>query len=139
MTDAPSPVVDDPDTGGFWQAAARGVLAVQWCDRCGLPIHLPRPQCPRCAATNLRWRDVDSEATVYSWAVVRHPVHPAFPVPYTVALVALTEYPSVRLMARIDGAPPLHEGQRMRFITNQDSTGVMLPQWVPVADDTEGE
>jgi uncharacterized OB-fold protein len=139
MTATPSPVVDDPDTGGFWQAARRGVLAVQWCDRCRQPIHLPRPQCPRCTSTNLSWRDVDGEATVYSWAVVRHPVHPGFPVPYTVALVALTEYPSVRLMARVDGAPSLREGQRMRFLARPDSTGVMLPHWEPVTDDAEGE
>ncbi|MGE2692822.1 Zn-ribbon domain-containing OB-fold protein [Mycolicibacterium pulveris] len=139
MTDAPSPVIDDPDTGGFWQAAQRGVLALQWCDRCDQPIHLPRPQCPSCASTELTWREVDGEATLHSWTLVRHPVHPAFPVPYTIALVALTDYPMVHLMTRIDGAAPLREGQRMRFSPCPDSAGVMLPQWQARADDSEGE
>lgn len=139
MTNAPSPVVDDPDTGGFWQAAARGVLAIQWCHRCDQPVHLPRPQCPRCASMGLGWREIDGEATVYSWAVVRHPVHPAFTAPYTVALVALTQYPSVRLLTRLDGVPSLHDGQLMRFSTRPDSTGTMLPQWEPVTDNAEGE
>lgn len=139
MTETPTPVVDDPDTGGFWRAAHRGALAVQWCSRCEQPVHLPRPQCPRCASVDLGWRDVDGTATVYSWAVVRHPVHPAFPVPYTVALVELTDHPAVRLMAHFDGIPPLREGQPVRCHPRPDSTGVMIPQWEPVTDASEGE
>ena len=138
MSETPTPIVDDPDTGGFWQAAQRGALAVQWCWRCAEPVHLPRPQCPRCASDDLGWRDVDGTGTVYSWAVVRHPVHPAFPVPYTVALVALTDFPAVRLVAHFDGAPPLHEGQLVRCVPRPDSTGVMVPHWDPVKVTAEG-
>ncbi|OBB47754.1 OB-fold domain-containing protein [Mycobacterium sp. 852002-51961_SCH5331710] len=139
MTDAPSPVVDDPDTGGFWQAAQRGVLAVQRCDTCDSPVHLPRPQCPRCASTDLNWREVDGAATLYSWAVVHHPVHRAFAVPYTIALVALVAHPTVRLVAHLDGAPSLREGQGMRFVTRPDAAGVLVPQWVPIPDSAEGD
>ncbi|KUI47493.1 hypothetical protein AU198_24515 [Mycobacterium sp. GA-1199] len=139
MTDAPSPVVDDPDTGGFWQAAQRGTLAVQWCNACDQPVHLPRPQCPRCASKTLAWREIDGEATVYSWAVVHHPVHRAFGVPYTVVVVALAAHPAVRLIAHLDGAPPLYEGQRMRFFTRPDASGAQLPQWAPITESAEGD
>ncbi|MDA4108129.1 Zn-ribbon domain-containing OB-fold protein [Mycolicibacterium holsaticum] len=135
MPQTPTPVLDDSDTGGFWQAAQRGALAVQWCWRCAQPVHLPRPQCPRCGSSELGWHDVDGTATVYSWAVVRHPVHPAFPVPYTVALVALTDHPSVRLMAHFDGTPPLREGLPVRCVARPDAAGVLVPQWELVTDD----
>ncbi|MGE2720665.1 Zn-ribbon domain-containing OB-fold protein [Mycolicibacterium celeriflavum] len=139
MTDAPTPAVDDPDTGGYWQAAQRGVLAVQWCGACDLPVHLPRPQCPRCASAALTWREVDGGATVYSWAVVHHPVHRAFSVPYTVALVALAAHPTVRFITHLDGVPPLRAGQAMRFITRPDAAGVRVPQWVPISERAEGD
>ncbi|MEZ0340795.1 Zn-ribbon domain-containing OB-fold protein [Mycobacterium sp. pV006] len=138
MPEAPTPVIDDPDTGGFWAAAQRGVLALQWCDRCAEFVHLPRPQCPRCASAGLRWREVEGSASVYSWTVVRHPVHPAFPVPHTLVLVTLTAHPSIRLLTRIDGTPPLRAGQHMRFTTRPDATGVLLPQWEPIPEYTGG-
>ena len=138
MPDTPAPVIDDPDTGGFWQAVQRGALALQWCDRCAEFVHLPRPQCPHCASTTLRWREVNSAGTVYSWTVVHHPVHPAFPAPYTLILVALTAHPSIRLLSRVDGTPPLRAGQSMRFNPRPDATGVMLAHWEPIPDDTGG-
>ena len=101
MTAELTPVVDDPDTGGYWQAARGGALAIQLCSKCHQPIHLPRPQCPRCGSTDTSWREVEPAATVYSWAVVRHGVHPTFPVPYTLVLVELRQYPQVRLLTAL--------------------------------------
>lgn len=76
---------------------------------------------------------------MYSWAVVHHPVHRAFSVPYTVVLVALAAHPAVRLVAHLDGAPPLYEGQRMRFFTRPDTSGALLPQWAPITESAEGD
>jgi hypothetical protein len=36
------PVVDDRDTGGFFEAARRGVLAVRRCSGCDAVLHMPR-------------------------------------------------------------------------------------------------
>jgi uncharacterized OB-fold protein len=132
MTAELTPVVDDPDTGGYWRAAQGGALAIQLCSKCHQPIHLPRPQCPRCGSTDTSWREVEPAATVYSWAVVRHGVHPAFPVPYTLVLVELRQYPQVRLLGRLDGDPDLVEGQRLRIRFDHNATGIALPQWEPV-------
>jgi uncharacterized protein len=138
-TDRSAPVVDDPDTGGFWRAANRGALAVQFCVCCDEPIHVPRPRCPACGGPETRWRDVEPVGSIYSWTVIRHQVHPAFPVPYTVILIALRDYPQVRLVGRLDGAVEPKAGQRVRarFATG-DPDDPVIPEWV-VLDVNEGE
>jgi uncharacterized protein len=133
------PVVDDPDTGGFFTAADRGSLAVQFCTRCDEPVHVPRPRCPACGSVDTTWRDVDPIGTIYSWSVIRHQVHPAFPPPYTVILVALREFPQVRLVGYLDGAVDVTAGQLVRAsFTSDDSALPNVPAWVAL-DPNEGE
>ena len=45
----PAPVVTELSQG-FWDAVARGELAVQRCAACGLLRHYPQPLCPACHA-----------------------------------------------------------------------------------------
>src|SRR5581483_5813733 len=53
----PVPVPDD-STEGFWEAARRGVLALQHCPVCGSYQHPPQPICLRCHATALEFAPV---------------------------------------------------------------------------------
>jgi uncharacterized OB-fold protein len=129
--DRPIPVVDDDDTGGHFAAAQRGAIAVLRCADCHLPVHLPLPRCSSCGSWDVRWTDVAPRGQVYSYTVVTHPVHPAFEVPYTVALVALDDAPTVRLLAHLPGEPDLRIGQPVVADFHDVRDGTVVPQWVP--------
>lgn len=130
----PLPVIDDPDTAGFWAAAARGGLAVCACKSCDAVLHLPRSVCDRCRSFDVEWRTVPPTGRLHSWTVAEMQVHPAFPVPYTTVLVALDIDPAVRFAGYLPGRPPLAAGMAMRaeFVPVEDEAGtVTLVQWVP--------
>jgi uncharacterized OB-fold protein len=125
------PVTDDIDTAPFFDAARRGELVVQVCDDCGQPLHLPRQYCFKCGGWNTSWRSTNGYGRVYSWTVVTHQVLPAYPVPHTLVLVELEEYPEVRLVGHLDGDTELTAGQRMKVWFDDISDGVVIPQWTP--------
>ena len=131
------PVDDDLDTGGFFEAARRGELAVRRCNRCDTVLHVPRMYCRHCGSWDGRWAVVDGRARLYSWTVVHHQVHPAYPVPYTVVLVDLDELPGTRLVGHLAGAPELAVGMPMDVWFEQlgdiDGRPVVVPQWRPRA------
>ncbi|MDT3444395.1 OB-fold domain-containing protein [Pseudofrankia sp. BMG5.37] len=128
MTRRPLPVTDDLDTGGFFEAAARGELVVRRCDGCDAVLHMPRAYCATCGSWEGRWQPVAATGTVYSWTVVEHQVHPAFPVPYTVVLVKLDDVPGTRLVGHLPGRPALRPGQAMAA-DFEDVDGTVLPRW----------
>lgn len=127
----PVPVIDDRDTGGFFEAAARHELVVRACTSCGQALHLPRAYCASCASWTGEWRVVAPRGTVYSWTVAAHAVHPAFPAPYTIVLVELDDEPGVRLVGYLPGTPPLAAGQAMEAWFETLDDGTVLPQWRP--------
>jgi uncharacterized OB-fold protein len=129
-----APVVDDIDTGPFFAAAREGRLVVQACARCDLVLHLPRAYCRRCGSWETRWDTHSGRAVLYTWTVVTHQVHPAFPVPYTVVVVKL-EGVGVNLIGRMDGAPQLQVGQAMEVWFEEVGEAV-LPNWRPVPPPT---
>jgi uncharacterized OB-fold protein len=133
------PVDDDRDTAGFFEAARRGELAIRVCDGCGATLHMPRAYCHTCGSWEGHWQTVSGRGHVYSWTVVDHQVHPAYPVPYTIVLVQLDDVPA-RLMGYLPGTPELNEGQAMEVWFEELQDGVVLPQWRPVGveiDDDE--
>ena len=126
------PVDDDHDTGGFWEAAKRGELVVRACATCGTYLHLPRAYCSTCGSWDGHWVAVSGHGRLYSWTVVEHQVHPAYPVPYTIVLVELDDAPGVRLVGSLPGSPHVTEGQPMRVRFDTVADGAVLPQWEPV-------
>jgi uncharacterized protein len=124
------PVTDDPETAGFWSAAAEGRLVLRVCPTCDTVLHLPRAFCARCRTAGESWLDVDGGGALYSWTTVEHQVHPAYPTPYTVVLVELNGRPGVRMVGRLDGRPELTIGMPMSVFF-QEVDGVVLPQWRP--------
>lgn len=129
------PVIDDLDTGGFFEAAARGELTVCACTACGAVLHLPRAYCHRCGSWETTWRPVAGRGRLYSWTTVEHQVHPAFPVPYTIVLVELADEPAARLVGWLPGRPELEPGMEMRASFEVLAEDTTLIQWVPVSDD----
>jgi uncharacterized protein len=135
-TPRPLPVVDDHDTGGFWEAARRGELVVRRCDSCGTVVHMPMAHCHVCGGWEGHWEPVSGRARVHSWTVVDHQVHPAFPAPYTIVLVDLDDHPGVRFVGHLPGAADLIAGEPVRVRFEELGDGTVLPQWEPVSGGT---
>jgi uncharacterized OB-fold protein len=100
--DFPLPDVDDPVTGPFFAAAARGELVIPRCTDCKRYVWYPAAQCPACGGVPA-WARVSGRGSLFSWAVVRRPFLPAFAdrVPFVTALIALEEDPSVRVASYV--------------------------------------
>ena len=132
MTERVLPVLDDPETAGFWAAAAKHRLVVRACASCGVERHLPRAFCARCGTVSDHWVEVSPAGRLISWTVVEHQVHPGYPTPYTVLLVELEDRPGMRMVGQLVGAPPvpLAAGQAMEAWFEQVGDTV-LPQWRP--------
>jgi uncharacterized OB-fold protein len=126
------PVTGDRDTGGFWEAAARGELCLRRCVSCGNFLHMPRAYCSACQSWETRWEPVSGRGRLYSYTVAAHQVHPAFPVPYTIVLVEVDDAPGVRLVGSLPGAPELVIGQPMQAWFERIGEDVVLPQWRPL-------
>jgi uncharacterized OB-fold protein len=125
----PVPVADDHDTGGFFDAAARGAIGVLHCAACDDALHLPRPYCHACDSWDVQWRDHLPRGVVHSFTVIEHPIHPAFPVPYTVLLIDLEDAPGVRLIGHVDGAPDVAVDDRVVAEFDDVREGVVVPRW----------
>ena len=81
------------------------------CNGCDAVLHVPVAYCHRCGSWDTRWQVVAGTGSLYSWTVVAHQVHPAYPVPYTVVLVELDDHPEARLVGQLPGRPALEAGQ----------------------------
>jgi acetyl-CoA acetyltransferase/uncharacterized OB-fold protein len=95
-----------PWTAWFWTSGADGTLRVQGCADCGTLVHPPVPVCPVCRSRSSAPTAVSGRATVVGYTVNQHQWHPDLPAPYVIAVVALTEDPSVRLTTNIVGCDP---------------------------------
>jgi len=129
----PVPVADEA-SAFYWDAAARGQLAVQRCATCGAWHYPPVRACPRCQGEDLQPTEVAGSGTVYTFVVVRQAFDPAFAadLPYVVAMVALDEDPGLRLLTNIVGVAPeqVRVGMPVRVAFEQRD-GVHLPVFRP--------
>jgi uncharacterized OB-fold protein len=123
------PAVTDPDTAGFFAAAAGGRLVVRRCSDCDAVLHMPVAYCRHCGGFDGRWAEVAPSGRIYSYTVVAHQVHPDFPVPHTIVLVELDDVTEVRLVGHLDGRPEVYVGQPVVAEFRQLSAGAALPTW----------
>jgi uncharacterized OB-fold protein len=93
-----APIVTD-DSAVFWDAAAEHRLVAQECAGCGVLRHPPRPMCPHCQSLDFGVVELSGRGTLYSYAVLHHPQHPAFDYPVLAALVDLDE--GIRLVSNL--------------------------------------
>ncbi|GAA5149043.1 OB-fold domain-containing protein [Pseudonocardia eucalypti] len=100
----------------FWRSGADGVLRVCRCDDCGRYFHPPMPVCPSCRGRSVTLSATSGKAVVVGFSVNHQAWLPAFPPPYVVAVVALTEDDRARLTTNIVGCEPdeVHVGMRVR-------------------------
>jgi hypothetical protein len=87
--------------------------------------------CPDCHCTESEWVDAAGTGTVYSYAVLHHPQHPAFDYPVLAALVDLDE--GVRLCTNlVDVAPAdLAVGMPVKVTFASTAGGTAVPVFRP--------
>lgn len=132
MVERTVPNVHDHDTGGHWQAARRGEVAVKVCADCDKVLHLPRAYCSGCGGWNTEWRAVAPTGTLYSYTVTERELRAGFEPPYTVVVVELDEAPGARLFGYLPGRPELRIGQPMQARFEKVDDEVTLVEWDPV-------
>jgi uncharacterized protein len=127
-----APIVTD-DSAVFWDAAAEHRLVAQRCAGCGVLRHPPRPMCPHCQSLDFGVVELSGRGTLYSYAVLHHPQHPAFDYPVLAALVDLDE--GIRLvsnLADIDAAD-IEIGMRLEVAFVPTAEDRAVPVFRPAA------
>ena len=132
---APEPL-PDIDTEGFWEATARGEIALGRCQSCRRWQHPPVERCRECAGPTA-FEPISGAGSVYSFIVVHRASVPGFSglLPYVIALVELDEQPGLRLAARLVGVEPseITIGQRLQGeITEVFGSEYRIPVFRPV-------
>lgn len=115
-----------------------GKLLVQECKKCGNIQWPPEHVCFKCREMDFGWKETNGRGTVYSYMVIHHPAAPTMAsiIPYTVALVALEEYPQVRILGNVLNRKysEVSIGQKVRVtfeeIEDKEAEAtIKLPQW----------
>lgn len=128
----PVPVPDE-QSEAYWSAAARHVLVLARCGRCGAFSHPPDVVCPHCGSTDPGFSptQVDGAGRVRSWTVMRQSFLPGFDeeVPFVLVDVELADQPEVRLIGRLLDGPdaPLALGAAVRLAFEDLAAGVAVP------------
>jgi uncharacterized protein len=135
------PNLTEPTAAGFWAGTARGELLVQACAACGTWRMPPRPMCPVCRSTEVRWDATSGRGTIWSFIVPHPPLLPAYSAlaPYNVIVVALEENPAIRFVGNLLASPEgaineidpdtIRIGEPVRVVYQQVDD-VTLPRWV---------
>jgi uncharacterized protein len=135
------PDLSDATSNEFWLGCARGELLVQACAACGERRMPPRPMCPQCRSTQVRWEPTSGRARIWSFIVPHPPLLPAFAAvaPYNAIVVELEEDPGIRfvgnLVANADGEineidpATITIGENVRVVFHRIDD-VTLPRWV---------
>jgi uncharacterized OB-fold protein len=121
-------------TEPYWDAARRGELTVQRCERCGRRPFPPRAHCPGCGASTLSSTPVSGRGTIHSYTIAYRAPHPIFALqlPLVVAIVELEE--GLRIMTNIVGCDPeeLEVGMAVDACFEPiDDTDMVLPVFTP--------
>lgn len=94
-----------------------GRLRIQFCCSCDKGVHYPRVLCPYCGATNLEFREIRREGTVYSTTVEHR--FASDPGLFNLALIDMDA--GVRILSQVEGCAPesVHIGQRVKAVIGQ--------------------
>lgn len=127
--------VPDAITAPFWEAANRGVLAIQHCRACERYIHPPAAVCPECQYPDLGFREVSGKARVYTHTVVRDNVTQGFAAdePYVIGIIELVEQERLVLVANVVNVAPedVRIGMPLRVTFERLNDEIALPQFEP--------
>jgi uncharacterized OB-fold protein len=116
-------------TAAYWRSGAEGVLSIARCQACGWYLHPPRPICPKCRGSDVRFEPVSGRGVIYSWTINRYQWSPGMPPPYVLAEVELVEQEGLRILSNIVGCPPedVHIGMAVTVAFDKVDEA-----WIPV-------
>jgi uncharacterized OB-fold protein len=123
-----------PESRPFWDACHDGRLSLQRCADCAAFWFPPGPLCPECLSDRWAWEVASGRGTIFSFVVMHRVYHPGFAadVPYTVALIELSEGP--RMVGNI--APRMGDqvsvGAAVQVEFERVTAEVSIPRWRPV-------
>ena len=125
----------NPDTAGWWEAAAEHRLVVRTCDECGTQRHPPGPVCPNCRSGLAHWAELPGTGTLYTYTVVRQAFVPALAdrLPYVVVAVDLDGASGIRLISNLVDTDPseVEVGMPLEVVWEDMGPGLALPRFRP--------
>jgi uncharacterized OB-fold protein len=131
--DLPQPR-ESPDNAPMlaaWRDA--GALALQRCEACDRAIFYPRPICPHCHATRLRWMPAEGSGRIVSFSRIHRGLPPVFQAeaPIVLAEIALAE--GAIMIARVVTTAPeaVHAGMAVRLVPRAAASRYPLPTFEP--------
>ena len=136
----PAPFDDpyaDEHTQPFWDAALEGKLIAPRCTSCDTFVLPPQPLCFNCQGSDFDWTELPGTGTIYSYTVVRHPLHPRLleVVPYISAVVELdgTQGAGARMIVNVTDCDPeaVRVGDKVRVWFDRVSETLALPRFRP--------
>jgi uncharacterized OB-fold protein len=118
----PLPPASSAFTATFWEALGRGRLTSTRCEGCAELCFPPRPACPRCGSSAMRWVELSDRGRLYSRTRV-HAAGGTFAAfaPYSVGIVDLDD--GVRILTRLlpeASALPLDTAVQMVVLRHPD-------------------
>jgi uncharacterized OB-fold protein len=120
-------------TRPFWEAARRGELALQRCQRCGHFQHPPYATCVNCISTELAFEPVRGQGAIYAYTIMYHTGDKRFApaVPYASIIVELDDAPGAFLAGNLLEAPYTEAkvGRRVEVIFQPLNDEIALPQF----------
>ncbi len=123
-----TPVVDERSLP-FFEAAERGVLALQRCEACGTFLHPVRGRCTSCGETRIAWVEASGRGRVWSHGLLRRSYLPEHEGKLPLALVLVELDERVRFASRLatgeDG--PLRTGDRVAVVFERLADGSAVP------------
>jgi len=116
--------IANPETKGFWEAAAEGRLLLPRCTACGRVHWYPRRICPHCASTAIEMQEAKGTGEVYSYSIMRRAK-----TPYAIAYVRLTE--GATMMTNIVDCDfnDIHVGMPVKLVFRDSPEGYPLPMF----------
>lgn len=128
----------DAMTQPFWDAAKHDRLACQQCSECQTFRMPPSPFCFNCQSRQYRFTDLPGTGAIYSFTVVRHPLHPdlADACPYVSGVVELdgTQGAGARMLVNIIYIDPENVtiGQRVEVVFEHVNDEMSTPRFRPI-------
>lgn len=129
----------DATTQPFWDAAKQDRLVVPRCTGCGTFRLPPSPFCFKCRQQQTEWVELPGTGTVYSFTVVRHPLHPDLSeaCPYASGVIELdgTQGAGARMILNIIDCDvdKLRIGDRVKVVFEHVNDEMSTPRCRPVA------
>ena len=121
---APQPNIGDEP---YFEAAAKGKLAIKYCPDCKRYHHYPRVICPFCHSLKTEWREVEGRGTIYTYSIARK----SGPVPYAIAYVTLDEGPSMMTNIVDCDLDSIRIGQKVKVVFKPTEGGPPVPMFKP--------